>query len=121
MFSKAALFGKHNNVGDTPITCDSEGHLITTNTGNGTKVFSTKAPTSSSAILLLATNVDRKVAYIENVGNVDVYLGGANTVTTSNGFLLQRGGEVFKDTFSGDAWYGIAVSGTADLRIIEVS
>jgi hypothetical protein len=118
--SRLPLFGSYAYISDTPIACDSAGHLYVNSSG-GTKLLTTAAPTTTPASVVLAANANRKVAIIRNVGTVDVYLGVSAAVTTANGFLLQRGGEVLVDDFSDDVWYGITASGTADLRIIEVS
>jgi hypothetical protein len=65
---------------------------------------------------------------IQNQGPVDVYLGPSTVVAgptnaASRGILL-KGGQTppacFTDTASGDSWYGITASGTADLCVDEV-
>lgn len=56
---------------------------------------------------------------IQNLGSKDVYLGPANTVTSSNGLLLPKGSsqEILLDD-GADIW-AITASGTADIRLAE--
>lgn len=89
--------------------------------GGGTKssigALADPAPTTT-ATLLKASNVDRKGIAISNHGEVTVYLGFANTVTTATGFPLSPGGSYADDIYTGD-WYGITAAGTGDIRVIE--
>lgn len=85
----------------------------------GTKQFSQIAP-DGTATLVVATNRNRTTLIIQNVGTVDVYLGGDDSVTTLTGLLLPASGTL-NDEDSGDAWYAITEGDTADLRVLEVS
>lgn len=85
----------------------------------GTKTFAA-APCNTSADELVAANATRLSVTIQNVGTVPAYLGKDNTVTTSTGLYLAAGASL-DDTASRDAWWGITASGTADLRVCEVS
>ena|ERR1700722_18669330 len=86
---------------------------------HGTKTFTTSAPTTAAA-QCLAANASRKKAIIYNNGSVVVYLGKDGTVTSSNGLPLLAGASL-EDDASTDAWYAITVSGTGDLRVLEVA
>lgn len=88
------------------------------NARRGVTAFTDPAPTTSASVVL-AANSSRVTAMIQNVGTVDVYLGPSG-VTTSTGLLLEAGATL-TDDLSTSAWYGITASGTADLRVCEVS
>lgn len=81
-------------------------------------VFSRKQPTTSAGMLLVATNSSRSSVVVQNVGTSTVYLSNLSTVTSSTGFPVapQQKAVVLNAT---DQLYGIAVSSTGDLRIIE--
>jgi hypothetical protein len=85
---------------------------------SGSTAFTDPAP-GTSATLVLAANADRKVAVIQNAGTVDCYIGPSG-VTTSTGLELVAGA-AFVDDASVSAWYGITASGTADVRVCEVT
>lgn len=91
---------------------------ITATSAKGTTAFTDPA-CDTSADLLLAANSNRVVATIQNAGTVRVYLGPSG-VTTSSGLVLEPG-DTMVDEHSTSAWYGITASGTADLRVCEVS
>lgn len=75
---------------------------------------------SDSATEVVAANADRKLVIIQNLGAATVYLGEDSSVTTTSGIELVTGA-VLTDEHSADAWYGITESGSADLRVVEVS
>lgn len=103
---------------ETYDTADGHRQIVATG-GAGSKTFSDPAPTTTASEIV-AANVSRLSVTIQNVGSVDVYLGKNSSVTASNGLLLSVDGEL-TDTTSTDAWWAIASSGTADLRICEVA
>ncbi len=80
---------------------------------------------AATATLIVAANTNRKDLELNNVGAVVVYLGMDNSVTTSNGFSLYE--DSFRDIYKGSTGnylgdvYGIAASGTADVRYWEVT
>ena len=113
----------------TPATAPSGTIVETYDTGSGhrqlvalgasgTTAF-TDPTCDTTADLILAANTLRKAAIIQNAGAVDVYLGPSG-VTTSSGLLLAAGASLV-DSASTSAWYGITSSGTADLRVCEVT
>lgn len=91
---------------------------VTTAPSKGVTAF-TDPTCDTTADLLLASNTDRLIAIIQNAGTVRVYLGPSG-VTTSSGLVLDPG-DSMTDEYSTSAWYGITASGTADLRVCEVS
>ncbi len=85
----------------------------------GSKTVTAVSCTSGSATQVLAANDNRKSASLKNTGAATVYLG-LSDVTINTGYPLAAG-ESLTDGVSLDAWYGITASGTADVRVIEVS
>jgi hypothetical protein len=75
---------------------------------------------TSSATLILAANPNRVRAYIAIASGNDIFIGRDNTVTAANGIPVPSGGG-YPDETSKDAWYGITLAGTADVRVIEES
>jgi hypothetical protein len=77
---------------------------------------------TTSPTLILAANPERKGAIVYNNGSVVVYIGFDASVTTSNGLTVQPGG-VLNDSGFEDAYrsniYGVAASGTCDVRYWE--
>lgn len=74
----------------------------------------------NTATLIIAANKSRKRLLIANNGSVAIFLGHTTGVTAANGFPLPAG-QVFEDTHSSDAWYGITASSTADTRYDEIA
>jgi len=86
----------------------------------GTKTTSNTAiSVTTAATSIIAANTARKGLIITNNGTVPVYLGIAG-VTTANGIPLPAGASLTDDVTT-DAWYGIVASGTADVRVVEIS
>lgn len=74
---------------------------------------------AATATLIKSADPLRMALSIYNNGAVTVYVGQADTVTASNGYPILAGGECHWLGVS--AVYGIAASGTADVRYHEVS
>lgn len=85
----------------------------------GRRDHSRKQPTALAAMLVVDNDPLRKALTIKNAGTVTVYLGDSDAVTAETGFPLEAG-DVLTDDVSVERYYGIAASGTGDLRIIEV-
>lgn len=83
------------------------------------KTFTRKQPTTA-AMKIVDNDPARGGIIIQNVGSVNVYLSNVSTVSSTAGILLATNRFL---TFVGDtdAWYAIAASGTADLRIIALT
>lgn len=86
--------------------------------GLGGKTLTRVQPTTS-AVLLLAANENRQIAWFANAGSVTVYLGTDNTVASTTGIPLAAGA-TFIDDQSTDAWWCIAASSTGDMRVLQV-
>jgi len=108
--------------GDFPV---GTGEIVAANSMNSAYFNATLAGTmnygnisvTTSATLIKATNTSRKSILIRNNGSSTLYIGGNNSVTTSNGFEVIAGEEIYiKDT---DEIYGIITSGTLDVRYLE--
>lgn len=69
---------------------------------------------------LLASNdsIRKAVIIANNASSGTLYIGNIG-VTAANGIPIAAGTS-FVDTISQDAWYGIASSGTLDVRILSV-
>jgi hypothetical protein len=100
-----------------------------TSVGNSPAVY-TRVQPSTTAMQVVAENRNRKVVVIQNVGTVDVFIGGSG-VTALTGQLLpamytnedtsQKEISDLTDDVSSSAIYAITASGTADLRVKEVA
>jgi len=108
--------------GDFPV---AQGEIIEAKSMNSSYFNATLAGTmnygnisvTTAATLIKATNASRKSILIRNNGSSTLYIGGNNSVTTSNGFEVIAGEEIYiKDT---DEIYGIVASGTLDVRYLE--
>jgi len=73
---------------------------------------------TTSATSIIASNTDEKSRKIENLGSATIFIGGANTVTTTNGFPLNPGETLNISDYTGEV-FGIVASGTADASYIE--
>lgn len=80
------------------------------------------ATVGTSAVELASSPLaNRKKIIVQNNGSKAIYLGGANTVTTSNGICIPKGASFELDWGPNvDLW---AISGTAgqDIRVMEVA
>lgn len=90
--------------------------------------ISAQAITVGTSAVLLASVTDYDAAAKDgrityefyNNGSAVVYLGGADTVTTSNGIPLAVGGSRTIDLRLGAVVYGISGSAGQDVRVLEV-
>jgi len=72
---------------------------------------------AATATQIIATNTSRRSLLIKNHGTTVMYVGGANTVTTSNGFRLNGGQSIyFRDQ---DEVFGIVAAGTETAGYLE--
>lgn len=81
------------------------------------KAFSKVTPGSSTALSLIAADASRTSVTVQNVGSVNVGIGGASTITYVTGIQLAPSQQLVC-TGDTDGLYAIAASGTADLRIL---
>jgi len=92
--------------------------VVETNNGcahSAVSVSSTAAPLVATAL------TDRTTIHIQNTGNQAIYIGCDNTVTSTNGTRIPKGGSAefkFSDAVS---LHAITASGSADVRIIELA
>lgn len=108
--------------GDFPV---AQGEIIEAKSMNSSYFNATLAGTmnygnisvTTVATLIKATNASRKSILVRNYGSASLFIGGNNSVTTSNGFEVQANQSIYiKDT---DEIYGIVASGTLDVRYLE--
>ncbi len=91
-------------------------------TKHGTKTQIVPAPQPSlTAQQILAANINRIEANIYNNGTQTVYLGKASTVTSTSFMIALAPNALYVDKSSNDAWFGITVSGVANIQGYEVS
>ena len=93
---------------------------VETTTAKGIAGIPISVSVGTTATLLFAANTARKVAYIVNNSAQVVYVGGNVAVSTSGGIPLAANA-ILVDADSISAWYAIVVSGTADVRVMEVA
>jgi len=73
---------------------------------------------TTSATSIISSNTNEKVRKIENVGSATIFIGGANTVTATNGFPLNPGETLNISDYTGEV-FGIVASGTVVASYIE--
>lgn len=75
---------------------------------------------TSTASQLAATSLtDRSRITVQNLGVKEIYVGEANTVTTSTGVRIARGASAEFDASATATLWAITPSGTADVRLME--
>jgi hypothetical protein len=73
--------------------------------------------TTAATLLVAADNVNREV-YIHSISNTSIYLGGS-TVTTSNGFLLEKDDGYLALTIPiNETLYAIVATGTETVSVL---
>lgn len=90
--------------------------------------FKTAAGPKRVTVAATATRLDasplasRRLVRVVNIGTADVYVGHANTVTTSGattGFWIRPGGQWSDRLAEGIEVWGIVASGTQDVIVVE--
>lgn len=77
---------------------------------------------TTTATDIAATDLaNRKRILVQNVSGAKIYLGKDATVTTSNGIELPAGGSIELDIGPGINLHGIALSGTREVRVMELA
>lgn len=82
---------------------------------------STLTATTTAAEIASTPLANRLNMLIQNLGNADIYIGEDNTVTSSTGVKVPKGGSAEFLFGSGSDVYCITSSGSSDLRIAEFS
>ena len=73
---------------------------------------------STTATLIIASNVDEQNRLIENVGSETIYIGGDNSVLTTTGFPLEADEVLDFGVYTGDI-YGIVSTSTSNVHFME--
>ena len=82
-------------------------------------VKAAKVTVAQTAIELTAALPRRRKVYIKSIeGNPDIYIGGS-AVNANDGYLIKAQGEIWLDLTPDAKVFGIADSGTADVRVLE--
>lgn len=100
-----------------------EGKLETLSTQAGfqTAAYANVSVGTSATELDISALANRKKVQIQNLGNKLVYLGFDNSVTTSNGIAIPRGG-VYEFEWSDNVdLYAISSNAGQDVRIVEAA
>ncbi len=101
---------------------DASGRLFSVPASGGAggdKAF-TQFTVTDAAQEILAANTSRNAATFVNNSGVTIFLGNDGALTTGNGLPLAAGAPL-SDDVSTDAWFAIVATGTADIRMLEVS
>lgn len=80
------------------------------------------ALTTAAALLVTAPNIERPYGTTSAVlvyCPSAMYLGGASTVTTGNGFLVPAGVSTTVDVLAGEKLYAILSTGTATAYVLQ--
>lgn len=102
------------------IRCDASGNLLTSSEGVASeRVETSTSNITSSPTLLVSPRSNRKQVLIRNVGGENVYIGKDNTVSTTNGFLLDVDSVVTLTNFVG-MLYGIVGNMSSEVRVMEL-
>jgi len=72
----------------------------------------------TTATSIISSNTNAKIRIIENRGSNSVFIGGANTVTTANGFQLSAGEELDVSDYTGEI-FGIVAASTENVNYVE--
>lgn len=75
----------------------------------------------NTASALTAGTAGRDKVLLQNLGAQSIFIGFDNTVTTSTGIELVKGGAYEMEVGSGVTLFGITASGSADIRYQELS
>lgn len=110
-------------VGEDGVTPISATNTLPVGVGalpKGSKSALQAVAVTTSATEVLAANANRKSAILTNNGAADVWLGPTSGIAVGNGMVLHPG-DSLTDGDSTDAWYGIAVSGSVSVAVLEIA
>lgn len=77
--------------------------------------------TTTATPLVTTALTDRTTIHIQNLGSKEIYIGCDNSVTSTNGTKVPKGGSAEFKFSDAVALHAITASGTADVRIIELA
>ena len=84
-------------------------------------ITSTQLTVSSTAVQVVATSQAPKRVSLHCHNTADVYISGANTVTSANGFLVDKAAGVFTVQIDSDEeLWAIAAAGSHTLTVLVV-
>jgi hypothetical protein len=72
----------------------------------------------TTATTIISANTDEKIRKIENLGNNTIFIGGANTVSTTNGFPVESGETLDVSDYTGEI-FGIVAASTETAGYLE--
>lgn len=106
------------DANSAPQTISTIGDLLAAIAPVGT-LLTTRNTLSTSAEVIIAENTSRKFAEVKNNDTaISIYIGMDNTVSASNGHLLDPGDAFGFEKYSGPIW-AVAASGAPVVTTIE--
>lgn len=102
------------------VRVDSDGVLLVNTEGSIAENLSpSQQDVTTTAVIIVAERSNRNSISIRNLGANTIYIGQDDTVAVASGFPIDANSVKTIDNYIG-ALYGIASSGTNDIRILEV-
>lgn len=98
----------------------SEGSLKVVDIPNIAVVAAAVTVTTSATALPASAAANRRSIVIQNRGNNPIFVGPSG-VTTASGIEIPKGGSYEAEAGPTVAFYGITATGTADIRVLELS
>lgn len=102
------------------VRVDSDGVLLVNTEGSIANNFEPSQQTvTDSATLIVSSRDTRNNLLIRNLGSETVYISQADSLATDTAYPIDGGSVLSLDNYIG-ALYGITVSGSSDIRVVEV-
>lgn len=101
------------------VRVDSDGNLLISTSGSSsTDIEVSRATVTTVSQVIVNSRSSRKGLVIKNTGSTDIYIDKDTNVTSSTGYLLESGGVISFDNFTGSV-FGIAITGSNDIHVME--
>ena len=117
----ARLLGFHETSAKFKLLlCDTDGRLLVSSSATQASTATNSVQTvDATGETLLNDNTSRKQYIIQNLGTADIYITFGDTPATATGFKLVPDAVFADDVYTGKVT-AITVSGSADVRIVEM-
>ena len=90
------------------------------NSGSNVSIANSAVTVTTSSALLIAAAAGQREIQVQNLGNKAIYYG-ASGVSTANGLMLPVGADVTLEIGPGIALHAVAVSGSQDIRVLQLA
>lgn len=90
------------------------------NSGANVSIANAAVSVTNTSALLIAAAAGRREIQVQNLGTKPIYYG-ASGVSSSNGLMLPVGADVTLEIGPGLALHAVAVSGTQDIRVLQLA